>query len=61
MKIIPGLYAVFWSPQGSTQQFHADVGALSPAAAVASFRDYFPTDIVRSIRGADGRFQRFKQ
>lgn len=60
MHLIAGLYAVFWSPKGSDRQFHADVGALSPTGAVATFRQYFPDDVVRSVRDRRGRFVRFK-
>ena len=58
MRIPRNTFAVFWSPAGATEQFHADVRALSPAAALQTFRTYFPTDTVRSVRGADGRFAR---
>lgn len=60
MRLIAGLYAVFWSPPGCTQQFHADVGAMSPVGAAATFRNYFPTDKIRSVRDSRGRFVPFK-
>lgn len=59
MRVLPNTFAIFWSlPQGG-QQFHADVPATSPAAALATFRALFPTDRIRSVRGTDGRFQSF--
>lgn len=59
MRILHGAYAVFWSPQGASIQFHADVPSGSPAEAAEVFRNMFPQDILRSVRGPDGRFQRF--
>lgn len=61
MRLINGLYAVFWSPQGASIQFHADVAGSSPAEAAETFRLHFPDDILRSVRGPDGRFVRFTQ
>lgn len=60
MRITPGTFAVFWSRPGWRQAFHADVGAGSPGEAVATFRALYPTDVVRSVRGADGRFASFR-
>ncbi|WP_157971280.1 hypothetical protein [Pseudogemmobacter bohemicus] len=59
MRIVPGLFAVFWRSPGSSQQFHADVGARSPHQAAVEFRRLFPGDIVVSVRGVDGRFEAF--
>lgn len=56
MKIITDNWAVFWSPPGTTLQFHADVSAPTPAAAAAKFRSIYPQDTVHSVRGCDGRF-----
>lgn len=56
MRIIANTFAVFWSPEGSKAQFHADVVARSSAEAVARFRDSYPDDIIRSVRDRSGRF-----
>lgn len=65
MKIVHNTHAVFWTRAGWKQQFHADLGKLNstetPQEAVQRFRDMFPTDVVRSVRNAQGRFLRFKE
>jgi beta-lactamase class A len=61
MRIVRNTFAIFWSPQGASIQLHANVPAPSAAEAVTAFRNHFPADVLRSVRGADGRFQRFTQ
>lgn len=55
--------AIFWSPKGCRQQFHADVW-IAPGEAMADvlarYRRMFPGDTIRSVRNATGRFQAFK-
>lgn len=59
MRILHGSFAVFWSRPGWGRAFHADIHARSPKEAVAAFRQMFPDDTVRSVRGKDGRFAAF--
>ena len=59
MRILPGTYAVFWSRPGWGQQFQADVVATCARQAAATFRSLFPGDLIRSVRGRDGRFASF--
>lgn len=61
MKIIPGMYAIFWQfPNSRGGQFMADIYGDSPQHAVARFRDAFPSDRVCSVRDETGRFLAFK-
>lgn len=62
MRIDQGTWAVFWSRPGQKWGFHGDVPrALHATAkdAADAFRAMFPRDVVRSVRDASGRFQRF--
>lgn len=63
MPILKNSVAVFWSKPGWKNQFHGDFFPHpheTMRETVARYRAMFPADIIRSIRGPNGRFLSFK-